>query len=52
MFNLCSSELWFYGGIAAMAASAVMGLACMAVFIFTGRRIRKKLEQEYGSPWQ
>lgn len=44
------SEMLFYGGIAIMAAAAVLTVACVVLFTITGRRIRKRLEQEYGKP--
>lgn len=50
MRYLSGSEMLFYGGLAVMAAVAVMAVLCMALFMFTGRKLRKKLEQEYGKP--
>lgn len=44
------SELFLYGGIALMGAVSVMAVVCIGIFIFTGRRLKKKLEEEYGSP--
>ncbi len=44
------SELFLYGGIALMGAAGVLSLICTGIFVFTGQRLRKKLEQEYGSP--
>lgn len=46
--RLHMSELLFAGGIAVMAASAVGILSALVIFRLTGRRIRRKLEQEYG----
>lgn len=46
--GLHMSELLFAGGIAVMAASAVGILSALVIFRLTGRRIRRKLEQEYG----
>lgn len=45
---MSTSELLLFAGIAAMAA-AVLGMAAGAlIFLLTGRRLKKKLEQEYG----
>lgn len=50
MFGLSESELFFYGGIAIMAAAGILAALCIVVFLCTGRRLKKKLEQEYGKP--
>ena len=44
------SELLFYGGLAVMAAAAVLAVLCIALFRASGRKLREKLEQEYGKP--
>lgn len=48
MAVLSGSERLFYGGITVMTAAALLSLLCVAVFTFTGKKLRKKLEQEYG----
>lgn len=50
MFGLSESEWFFYGGIAVMAAAAVLAVLCIVIFTCTGRRLNRKLEQEYGKP--
>jgi len=50
MFGLSGSEALFYGGIGIMAVAAVLALVCLVVFLLTGKRIKRKLEQEYGRP--
>ncbi len=50
MDKLLSSELIFYSGIAVMAVSGVLAVLCAVVFRFTGKRLRHRLEQEYGKP--
>lgn len=40
--------LW--GGIAAMAAAGVLAVVCGVIFTITGRRLKNKLEEEYGKP--
>lgn len=50
MFGLSESELFFYGGVGIMAAAGVLMALCIIVFTCTGRRLKKKLEQEYGKP--
>ena len=50
MFGLSESDLFFYGGIAVMAAVGILTVLCIVIFTCTGRRLKKKLEREYGSP--
>lgn len=50
MDSLSCSQWLFYGGIAAMTAAGILAVICISVFVFTGRRLKKKLEQEYGKP--
>ncbi len=45
---MTESELLLYGGIGVMVLTTVSAIACMVVFLHTGRRLKKKLEQEYG----
>ena len=33
-----------------VAGAAVLAVICLGVFIFTGQKIKKKLEEEYGKP--
>lgn len=48
MKGLSSSELLLYGGVAGMALAVALALIATAVFVATGRRLAKKLEEEYG----
>ena len=48
MAGLSVNELLFYGGIAVMALSAAGGAGAIALFAVSGRRLRKRLEEEYG----
>ncbi len=48
--GMSGSELLFYGGIAMMITAAAASLPVGAVLVFTGRRLRRKMEQEYGKP--
>ena len=50
MLNLSESELLLWGGIAAMTISIGIGAVCMTVSLITGRKLKKKLEAEYGKP--
>ncbi len=50
MFGLSGSEVLFYGGIAVMAGTAILAVVSLAVLIGTGRRLKRKLEKEYGKP--
>ena len=47
---MVESEWLFYGGIGMMAAAAVMALISVLVFSVTGKKLKQKLEQEYGKP--
>lgn len=49
MPELSNSEWLFYGGIALMAAAAVLCVFAVVIFMISGRRLRKKLEQEFGT---
>ena len=50
MSGLSGSEVLFYGGLAAMGAAAAGALLCIVIFRVSGRKLKKKLEQEYGKP--
>ena len=50
MFGLSGSELLFYGGIVVMVMAVVFAVVCIVVFLFSGKRLKKILEQEYGKP--
>lgn len=50
MFDLSGSELLFYGGIAMMGISLVLIIIFAIAFGCTGRKLKEKLEQEYGKP--
>lgn len=45
-----SCELIFYGGIAVTVAACVLALICAVIFALTGKKLRKRLEEEYGKP--
>ncbi len=48
MFHLTESELLLYGGIGIMALATVLAATCILIFSLTGKKLRKKLEKEYG----
>lgn len=50
MYGLSSSELLLYGGLAGMGIVTVLALVTAAVFGVTGRKLDKKLKEEYGEP--
>ena len=52
IFGLSVSELLFYGGLVIMAAAVLAMVICTLIFTFTGRKLKRKLEQEYGKPQQ
>lgn len=49
-FEINSSEILFWGGALLMAVSAVSVVIWLVVFGITGRKLKKKLEEEYGKP--
>ena len=42
------SELLFYGGISLMAAAALVGAIAAIVLRSSGKRLRARLEEEFG----
>lgn len=51
MLGLSVSELLSLIGIVFMAAASMTAIICVVVFTLTGRKLRERLEQEYGKPW-
>ena len=48
MSGLSASQLLFYGGIGVMALAVLAAVLAGVVFTLSGRRLRRKLEEEYG----
>lgn len=48
MTGWTQSELFLYGGIALMGAACALGAVSVLIFRITGKRLKKKLEQDYG----
>ena len=48
MVQMTSSELLFYGGIALMALSMAAAAVTAVVLRMSGKRLRARLEQDYG----
>ena len=48
MEALGTSEVLFYGGLGVMAAAALLAVAATAVLHLTGKRLRNRLEEEFG----
>lgn len=48
MLHLSGSELLFWGGIVVMVEALGLGIVCGAVLFVSGRKLKRKLEQEYG----
>lgn len=46
--NLNGSELLFYGGIALMTAAVAFGIAVFLLLRISGKRLKTRLEAEYG----
>lgn len=51
MLGLSGSDILFLTGIVFMAAASMTAIICVVVFTLTGRKLRERLEQEYGKPW-
>ncbi|MBQ7774505.1 MAG: hypothetical protein IJ379_01160 [Lachnospiraceae bacterium] len=47
---MSGSELLFYGGIGIMIAAVLLAVICIVIFSLTGRKLKKKLEKEFGKP--
>lgn len=52
MFHLTQGEMFLYGGIAALAIAFVSTVVCIIIFRITGKKIRQKLEQDYGKKYR
>ena len=50
IFGLSVSNFLFYGGIVIMAAAAADRGRSALVVLITGRKLKRKLEKEYGKP--
>lgn len=50
MEYLTVSEQLLYGGIGLMASAAALAVLCLAGFAISGKRLKRKLEEEYGKP--
>lgn len=48
MFGLPGSESLFYAGIFLMLIVVVSAVICMIMFRYTGKKLKKKLDEEYG----
>lgn len=47
-----SSEALFWGGIALMGAAFFLMIVCIIVFLITGRKLKARLEEEYGKQYR
>lgn len=48
MFHLTQGEIFLYCGVAALVIAFVLAVVCIIIFRITGKKIRQKLEQDYG----
>lgn len=48
IFGWSGSELLLYGGIFMMAAAILAALLSIVIYIRTGKKLKKKLAEEYG----
>ena len=46
--SLSGSEWLFYGGIACAAAAAILAAITLTVLGISGKKLRRRLEEEYG----
>jgi hypothetical protein len=49
MMDITPGEMLFYGGIAGMAAVGVVAAVVAAILAGSRKRLRRKLNEEYGS---
>lgn len=47
---MVANQLMYYGGLGLLALGVVGGGALLVCFRLAGRRLRQKLEAEYGKP--
>ena len=52
MLNWSGSELLLYGGIAIMGLAVLFTAVSGIIFFLTGKKLKKKLEEEYGKPYK
>lgn len=50
MLGFSQVDIWFYGGIAIMILAVLAGIGDIVVFGITRKKLRNKLEKEYGKP--
>ena len=50
MLGFSQVDIWFYGGIAIMILAVLAVIGDIVVFGITGKKLRNKLEKEYGKP--
>lgn len=48
MLHLTQGEIFLYCGVAALVFAVVSAIVCIIIFTVTGKKIRQKLEQDYG----
>ncbi len=47
--SLNSSEILFYSGIMLMVLAVILTITFLIIFRLSGKKLKKTLEQEYGS---
>lgn len=52
MLKLSGSELLFYSGLVMMGMAVLLAVLYWFLLIRNGRKLKKKLEEEYGKPRQ
>ena len=52
MNQVTSSQIIMYAGIASMLAAIILAIICAVVFHITGKKLKQKLNEEYGEPYK
>lgn len=50
LLSLSGSELLLYSGLGAMTIAVILAVLCTIAMSISGRKLKRKLEQEYGKP--
>lgn len=48
MLDLSRGQLLLYGGIGLIAVAVATAVVCIVIFVVNGKKIRRKLKQDYG----
>jgi len=51
IMDLPNCETLFWGGVAVAGTAVFLMAACCVIFYASGRKLKKRLEEEYGKPY-